>query len=405
MGLPGPALISIPHSHCKWSIHCNLRGFKHSLNLPKEGFRLDDQTTWIHWPSTPDCKKFTNRLWENIETNQSRDIELHDLPIATGLVAEAARRLPNKFLQEAFGFSIISRNLYLMAAFLRSCPDLDITELYPYHLAASYLNGSEDCCLVFDFLADFEHGKGSVNELGHTVLDQLMMTILKSHKSCVPGLIDLSLKNNMHFEGEEVDICGRWDADSGYNIRRLSTGGPSNIPFEWKHMFCHTSVQAICHCIGVIFGRAGVADINTPSGLFVRACLHCGRKLQLFPLHTLVLVRFHLSQSGCKDENLFGILACLLRLLSLGANPLRKAAVSVQTLLGGKDTVRCDHEELNSIDFLSKVTLQYQLKLVAGTYHKLASYPQCPLAIGSGMGVWNPAATVCLREAESRERV
>ena len=348
-GQSGSALTLAPHSLCKWSVHCDLRGFENPLVLPLEDLRSNDRAARVHWLSTPDYKNFTKKLCENIETISLSDIGPYDLPIATSYIAETARRSPKEFLKEAFGFSIISRNLSLLADLISSRQDLDITELYPYHLAASYLNGSKECCLVFDFLADIEHGKGYVNEWGHTVLDQLMMTILKSHTSCVPGMVDPALKNFNYFQGQEVDICGRWDADSDC-VRSFFV-----IPFEWKHMFCHTSVQAICHCIGVVYGRAELADVNTPSGLFAKTCLDCGRKLQLFPLHTLVFVGVHLSQSGCRNENLFGILACLLRLLSLGANPLCKAAVSVQALLDGKDTVGCNHEELNPFDFLEKL--------------------------------------------------
>ena len=120
-------------------------------------------------------------------------------------------------------------------------------------------------------------------------------------------------------------------------------------------MFCHTSVQTICHCIGTVFGPLWGPDINTPSGLFVRRCSRCGLKLQLLPLHTLVLVGLHLARSGCNDETLFGILACLLCLLSNGANPLLKADISLQALLDSEDTSECNHEELDLAELAEKV--------------------------------------------------
>lgn len=120
-------------------------------------------------------------------------------------------------------------------------------------------------------------------------------------------------------------------------------------------MFCHTSVQTICHCIETVFGPRWSPDINTPSGLFVRRCLHCGLKLQLLPLHTLVLVGLHLSCSGCKNESLFGILSCLLCLLSNGANPLVKANICVQVLLGSEESEKCSHEAVDPAELAEKV--------------------------------------------------
>ena len=131
--------------------------------------------------------------------------------------------------------------------------------------------------------------------------------------------------------------------------------GASIIPFEWKHMFCHTSIQAIFHSIGSIFAVGLGTNINAPSGLFGRRCSHCGLKLELLPLHTLVLVGLHLSRSGCKGENLFGILACLLCLLKYGANPLLKAELSVQALLGDEEVNGCSHEELDPAELAEKV--------------------------------------------------
>ena len=68
-----------------------------------------------------------------------------------------------------------------------------------------------------------------VNDLGHTILDQLMIAILKAHSSCSPGVVDPIFKKAKRFEGEDVDICGRWDADSGC-IRQLLVKGDASIP-------------------------------------------------------------------------------------------------------------------------------------------------------------------------------
>ncbi|CZR59856.1 uncharacterized protein PAC_09750 [Phialocephala subalpina] len=195
--------------------------------------------------------------------------------------------------------------------------------------------------------------KTYTNTLGHTVLDTLMITVLKSHTRTSPSLVDQALAKETSFKGEEADICGRWDADSEC-YRALVANGESSVPFEWKHKFCGTAIQVICHSIGFL-DFAG-ANFNSPSGLFLRYCTGCGKKLQLRPLHTLVLVAFQLAQSGCGGEDLFGALACLLQLLSGVANPLLSADISLSALLGQAVHGICDHEELQPSDLAQRVS-------------------------------------------------
>lgn len=77
---------------------------------------------------------------------------------------------------------------------------------------------SESCCDVVYALADWITGaqvyNTYVNEHGHTILDNLMISIIKSHTSAKPVVVDDNFKDVARFVGEEVDICGRWDADS-----------------------------------------------------------------------------------------------------------------------------------------------------------------------------------------------
>jgi|SRR6266516_104831 len=108
---------------------------------------------------------------------------------------------------------------------------------YPLHLATSYLDGSSACCTIFDAIAHSGLAKVTdVNNLNHTVFDNLMIAILKSHTSMLPGAVDNGLREEKRFPGEEIDICERWDADSEC-VRALITAGISPIPFEWKHNF------------------------------------------------------------------------------------------------------------------------------------------------------------------------
>ena len=350
-----------PSSLCRWSIHCKPRCHEElptPPDSPPEDVNLDDETSWPEWSASMPSITLTEKLCDNLQSNNFSNIERDKLPIAVDQIATAARRSPDELAIEAFGFTIMGRNAELLEEHLEEKPvDLDSSGLYPFHLAISYLDGAKTCCVILDTLLRYRPlslRKLYVNDLGHTILDQLMIAILKGHTSCSPSVVDNHFKRDKRFAGEEVDICGRWDADSDC-IRTLMAKGTAGIPFEWKHMFCHTSVQAICHCIGIIFGPDWGPNINAPSGLFVRHCSCCGLKMELLPLHTLVFIGLHLSQSGCKDENLFGILACLLCMVSNGANPLKKAAISLQALLSDDAGSECNHEKLDPAEFAERL--------------------------------------------------
>ena len=349
--------MKIPSPLCKWSIHqpeIPYTQLPSPSRSPPENLNLQDEESWPMWPASPNPKDFTEKLSNGLQSNDFSNVRIDDLPIAVNQIARAAQRSPDELRKDALGFGIMSRNVELVEKLLENSGlDFESSRLYPFHLAISYLDGSKTCCSVLEVIEAYHPPslrKLYVNDDGHTVLDYIMIAILKAHTSCVPGVVDVIFKKEKRFEGEDVDICGRWDADSDC-VRTLLANGIAGIPSEWKHMFCHTSVQAICHCIGTIFAPLWGPDINTSSGLFVRRCTRCGLKMQLLPLHTLVLVGFHLAQSGCKDETLFGILACLLCLSSNGANPLLKANISVQALLGSEDVNECSHEELDPAEF------------------------------------------------------
>ena len=351
---------NMPSALCRWSIHypdMDYDPIPSPPRTPVNNVDLDDEENWPTWPRSANLEGYTEKLSENLGSNDFSSVKVADLPIAVDHIARAARSSPAELLEEALGFSIMSRNVDLTKDLLDKMEcETDMAGRYPIHLAATYLDGSKTCCRIFNELKDSyarSLRKLYVNELGHTILDQLMIAILNSHTSCLPSVVDVIFKRESHFEGEVVDICGRWDADSAC-VRALLANGTSRIPFEWKHMFCHTSVQTICHCIGTIFWLGWGFEIDTPSGIFLRRCSHCGLKLQLLPLHTLILVGLHLSHSGCKGENLFGILACLLCLLSYGANPLLTAHISPQALLDNDQGNECGHEELDPAELIEK---------------------------------------------------
>ncbi|KAH6673207.1 hypothetical protein B0J14DRAFT_66218 [Halenospora varia] len=352
-----------PSRLCRWSIHAaipnewdtpNAAEGEHSgeLDLTK------DHRSWPKWPTFLQWQSLDDKLQQALQNNSFSHIKLEDLPLAFSQIAKISKRSPIQLLQEAFSFSIIARSEEMFWKLLSRMEDeiFEDTGLYPFHLATSYLDGSKTCCNILDasLTGLKDPWKILTNDQGHTVLDNLFIAILKGHTSCAPVTVDDAFRKLRRFPGEEVDICGRWDADS-VCVRELFANGDASIPFEWKHVFCHTSVQVITHCIGRISGPCWAPDINTSSGLFLKRCQSCGESLKLLPLHSLVLIAFHLARSGCEGETLFGMLACLVCLLANGADPGLKTPISLKALMGRDNAEECSHEYLSASELAEQV--------------------------------------------------
>ena len=360
---------SRPSQICRWVIYvtrgnaeANVENYVSSPPQESQIQDPQDETTWTDWPNAWHQPQFQEKLRNSLENNDFSNMETESLPVALPQVVKAAKKSPDEMLQEAFGFSIISRNIDLTRDLLDQIEmsSIDVSGLYPLHMAATYLDGSRTCCDILNLLlirADtmLEAAAGNIsklyiNELGHTVLDSLMITILKSHSSVTPGVVDDALRSEKRFIAEDIDICGRWDADSDC-IRARLAGGKSAIPFSWKHKFCHTSAQSICHSITTLLTYLPPATARSPSGLFIRHCLNCGLKMQLQPVHTLVMTAFHLVISGCEDEDLFGILACLLSLVAWDVDTPLTADLSLMLLLGREVPSNiCSHKKISPAD-------------------------------------------------------
>ena len=364
-----------PSRLCRWSIHyCNdieYEPCRSRTPTPEPNPDPSNEDSWKRWPSSWQEPSYPKRLLNGLSRNNFGDVHDHDLPIALPQIVRASEESSGELGEEAFGFGIMARNAGLLRSLKEelfvSKDDIavdKVCKLNPLHLATTYLDGSRTCCdilreLLFGSDMHLQLRTSSVNSLGHTVFDNLMIAILKAHTTMAPGAVDDSLRDEKRFPGEEVDICGRWDADSDC-IRALLSMGIPCIPFAWKHKFCHTSAQVICHCLELIdcfsaeTGDNALLDI--PSGLFLKRCVSCGLKMQLQPLHTIVLTAFALAQFGKKDEDLFGMLAVLLCTLQLGADPLSAANISVPALFPGVDFDMsvCNHEDLSPAELANR---------------------------------------------------
>jgi hypothetical protein len=359
-----------PSDHCQWFVHVRVSWPDYEEIPDEEDMQHpidqnpDDEATWRSWQNDQLEPQLPTRLRDALEHNDFSPTHTASLPVAIPVIAKAAKRSPDELLLESLGFSIISRNRLQVERVMIEMhkKGIELLSIYPLHMAIAYLDGSRACCdilvTIVSKLTAPQLREAFVNELGHTVWDSLMISIIKSHSSAKPFIVDEAWKDTERFPGEELDICGRWDADSPPLRHLLASGNPS-IPSSWKHKFCHTSVQAICHCITMMFHlRSNPVLHEAPSGLYIRRCFHCGLKLQPHTLHSLVVTAYHLANNSCQGEDLFGILACLLCFVACDID-LRKVAIISVTNLMETDAVEgeCDHEELTAAELSEKISL------------------------------------------------
>ncbi|KAH5512257.1 hypothetical protein HBI26_120050 [Parastagonospora nodorum] len=362
-----------PSDLCRWYIHVPRQSYVPipegqvaSSAFVQDG--IDDDPSWTPWPPGEQQSSLQAHLRDALEHNDFSLTSATELPVDIPRIAQAAdERRSDELLIESLGFSIMSRNIEQVRRVLYELEEkkIDTTPLRPFHLATSYLDGSKSCCDVLATVAMFDTGSRDneiyFNEHGHTVLDNLMIAIIKSHSSAKPEIVDDAFKGVARFVGEEIDICGRWDADSPC-VRQMHVNGGLSIPSSWKHKFCNTSIQAICHCIARMFEFIPRPFIlKTPSGLYIRRCFdpECGKKLQLSPLHSLVITAYHLASQGRDGEDLFGILACALCLIFEGFDPSMKADISIRALLSSSSVIECDHEELTAAELAEKIMAEF----------------------------------------------
>lgn len=358
-----------PTQLCNWSIHIDYNSvfyerFDSRPSSPESSngdqFDVEDESTWREW-NDQHGRDLTSTITQGLQANAFTTHQVEDLPIALDQIVNTVSGSMKDATVEAIGFAIMARNVDALVSLLER-GDFNreaLRAISPFHLAAKFLDGSKACCGVMWELVylqdELSIGANYTDELGMTILDTLFMSILRSHSSVSPLTLGTSLSaSGLQFEGVDIDICGRWDADSPL-IRQLHANGETTIPHEWKHAFCHTSAQAVCHFLTAIFMELWAPDINTRSGLFQKRCQSCGLELRLGPLHSFVVVCFHLARSCRPKETLFGMLTCLVCLLTLRADPSQSAEISLPAILGLGETEECQHQAFNAAELASSV--------------------------------------------------
>ncbi|KAK1676302.1 hypothetical protein BDP55DRAFT_581499 [Colletotrichum godetiae] len=357
-----------PTDLCRWVIHHeDTVDFDDDSTPPlppmeQATFELGDQSSWTEWPTSQTARSYQSTIQEALTSSRFSAIAPNEVPISNEVVAEVISKSLKQIALDSWAFAIMTGNVDLLTKLRHeagSRPDLDFAEIHPYHLAASYVDGGNICCLVLCCLTKALDGTypialKNLDSNGHTVLDALMISILRSHTDCPPVNVSTSFVDCTRFPGEEKDICGRWDADSPA-IRHLYRSGQPQVPTHWKHAFCHSSVQAICHNMIAIFLPPSAPDINAYSGLFRRRCTSCGLEMKLGSLHTLVAVAFHLAENGKNGETLFGAMACLVCLLALGADAAQVADLSVLDMFSSPGEGSCYHRPMTAMELAEEV--------------------------------------------------
>lgn len=361
-------VIEPPTQLCNWSIHLteiNYEPIKSQPSIPANNngdqFDVEDESTWREW-NDQHGRDLTSTITQGLQDNVFTTHQAEDVPIAIDLIVNTVSGSMKDAKVEAIGFAIMTRNHDALIDLLeeRDFNREALRTISPFHLAARFLDGSKACCGVMWDLVSYLSNQNSIginytDDSGMTVLDALFMTILRSHTSVSPPNLGTKFFTpGSNFEGVDVDICGRWDADSPC-VRALHAAGETSIPKDWKHIFCHTSAQAVCHSLTAIFMELWAPDINTRSGLFQRRCRSCGLELKLGPLHSFVVVCFHLASASRPGETLFGMLACLVCLLTLRADPSLSAEISLPTILELGETEECQHQPFNAAELASAV--------------------------------------------------
>ncbi|KAK2605589.1 hypothetical protein N8I77_008415 [Diaporthe amygdali] len=359
-------VISPPTQLCNWSIHYREQieydAIRSRSSSPAEHKEqdLEDESTWQDWDPNYG-RDLTSTITQGLQTNEFTKYQTEDLPLAVDCIVNTATGSIKYAKVEAIGFAIMARNVNALLDLIDEDDSNweSLRGISPFHLAAKFLDGSKACCAVMSSLVNRLQDENSIgvnytDHSGLTVLDALFISILRSHTSIEASALGSTFSApGLFSEGIDVDICGRWDADSPC-IRLLRATGEAFIPHEWKHIFCHTSAQAVCHCITALFMNFWRPNINTASGLFQRRC-QCGLELKLGPLHAFVFVAFHLANSGMPGETLFGMLACLVCLLTLKADPCLSAQISIEAVLRVGETEKCQHRSYNAADLASAV--------------------------------------------------
>ena len=108
-------LIPKPSSLCRWSIHyvssIKYETLKSRTPSPEPNPDPLDENSWKVWPDFWSQPPYEERLLNGLASNDFSSIKSEELPIAVSQIVKASEESRGGFQEEAFGFSIMARNL------------------------------------------------------------------------------------------------------------------------------------------------------------------------------------------------------------------------------------------------------------------------------------------------------
>ncbi|RYO91627.1 hypothetical protein DL766_003194 [Monosporascus sp. MC13-8B] len=152
-----------PKSECHWTIHHQGDEYEALPDSPEDGpmreYDIEDESTWPAWTSSVDARTF-NLLDDDDDDDDNDDDDDDD-----------DNDDDDDLLDDYSEWEKVY-NIYV--------------EMEALHLAATYLDGSRQCCSLISELTVFSDA-GEIDHFGHTVLDNIFLTILKSHTKVIPS--------------------------------------------------------------------------------------------------------------------------------------------------------------------------------------------------------------------------
>ncbi|KAL0765279.1 hypothetical protein CaCOL14_012028 [Colletotrichum acutatum] len=234
-----------PTQLCHWAIHhrdtVHYESLPSSPRVEQASFDPGDQSSWTAWTDSQRSQSYQNSIHEAFIHNRFSTTAPEEVPIACEVVSEVISTSNMPLALDSLAFAIMAGNVELISKTLCEMQHsamterLDLTGIHPYHLAASFLDGGRTCCLMLSELTwafpDYHYpiALNNVDSNEHTVLDCLMISVLRSHTNLSPPEVSKSFVRCTRFPGEEKDICGRWDANSP-ELRQLYQSGQVKLP-------------------------------------------------------------------------------------------------------------------------------------------------------------------------------
>ena len=189
-----------PDPFCRWVIHVDETSYEaipEPSPEPQVEFDVTNTSSWSSWTDEEiNASSFADSMRSSIMESAFTSVAPEDLPVSIAAVSQSLEKDSTALETDAWKFAIIAGNVELLADMFDKnngyVPD-SLMDIYPLHLAASYLDGGKSCCKVFSILCEMlEWGysfRNPVDNLGHTVLDNLLITVLRSHTAITPDQV------------------------------------------------------------------------------------------------------------------------------------------------------------------------------------------------------------------------